>query len=272
MKDKYNWIVFSDLDGTLLDADDYSFAAAQPGLDLLRRRKIPLIPCTSKTYKEVIEIRRQLGLSHPFIIENGSAVIFPREAFENLPESALVLDEYVVFSLGKPYDETVRFLHKLKAHFHLNLRGFSEMNLEEISRLTNMEKEQAALAAERLFSEPFIAPEKIENFNALREFAVKHGFRLLRGNRFYHLLGQSDKGLAVKKAIELYQASGFQRLRSLGLGDSPNDFEMFLQVDQPVLIKRPSGDYAETGPVGSMFYSQKTGPRGWTEAVFHFIE
>lgn len=272
MKKKFNWIVFSDLDGTLLDARNYSFSGAQPGIDLLRNRQIPLIPCTSKTYKEVVEIRKTLGLSDPFIVENGSAVFLPKDAFPRLPATVFSLDEYDVYPLGKPYAEVVGFLQEIKKHFHLKLKGFSEMSLREIGAHTNLDSRDADLALQRMFSEPFIADDEIRNFKALRSFALKHGFRLLKGNRFYHLLGATDKGVAVKKTLEFYQSSGITGLRSLGLGDSPNDFEMFQHVNQPVLVKRPSGDYAETEPVKHVFYSQKIGPEGWSEAVLHFIE
>jgi mannosyl-3-phosphoglycerate phosphatase len=47
-------IIFTDLDGTLLDYSTYSFEKALPALQLVRERDIPLIICSSKTAKEVI--------------------------------------------------------------------------------------------------------------------------------------------------------------------------------------------------------------------------
>lgn len=271
MSSNDNWIVFSDLDGTLFDAQDYSFSEAQAGLDLLHTKKISLIPCTSKTYKEVLEIRQKLHLETPFIVENGSAVLLPKESFADLDKDVLSQDNYNVYILGKPYREVVEFLNELKLRFRLKVKGFSEMSLQEIREHTNLDKDNATLAAERMFSEPFIAEEKITNFNEVKDFAEEHGFRLLRGNRFYHLLGQTDKGRAVKKTLDVYRSSGRQKLKSMGLGDSPNDLEMFQNVDQAVLIKRPSGEYAELGNIKNMFYSNNIGPAGWSEAVLHFI-
>ncbi len=48
-------IVFSDLDGTLLDHHTYSFQEATEALDALRKRAIPLILCTSKTRSELLD-------------------------------------------------------------------------------------------------------------------------------------------------------------------------------------------------------------------------
>ena len=66
-------VVFTDLDGTLLEHSTYSFAEAEEALDLLRSQDIPLVICTSKTRSEVEFWRRLLGNEHPFIVENGGA-------------------------------------------------------------------------------------------------------------------------------------------------------------------------------------------------------
>ncbi len=49
-------VVFTDLDGTLLDHDSYSYTAAEPALDFIRNNNIPLIFTTSKTAIEVEEL------------------------------------------------------------------------------------------------------------------------------------------------------------------------------------------------------------------------
>src|SRR2546423_300740 len=71
------WVVFTDLDGTLLDAETYRYDAARQGLDRLREHAIPLIICTSKTRAEVEPLRNELGNTDPFIVENGGALYVP---------------------------------------------------------------------------------------------------------------------------------------------------------------------------------------------------
>ncbi len=271
MTQDFKWIVFSDLDGTLLDARNYSFAGAEPGLELLRRRKIPLVLCTSKTFKEVLAIQQRLAVVAPFITENGSAVYLPKESFaQPLPKSESY-EAFHVLVLGKTYPEILAFFAELKTRFHLKVKGFSEMALPEISRVTGLPVSRAALAKERLFSEPFIALEPISDFSSLENFARQQGFRLLRGNRFYHLLGDTDKGRALKETVAAYRRGGLSKIKCLGLGDSPNDIELFLQADQPVLIKKPGGGYADVGNIKNLFYTAEAGPRGWSEALLHFL-
>ena len=70
-----NVLIFSDLDGTLLDHHTYSFAPALSMLQKLRSANIPVIPNTSKTFAELTELTQQIGLDGPFIVENGAAVL-----------------------------------------------------------------------------------------------------------------------------------------------------------------------------------------------------
>lgn len=64
-------LVFTDLDGTLLDHHTYSWQPARPALERLDGLKIPLILCSSKTSPEMLGLRAELGNRHPFIVENG---------------------------------------------------------------------------------------------------------------------------------------------------------------------------------------------------------
>ena len=73
-------IIFSDLDGTLLDQADYSFAAAKPALGMLRTRGIPLVLCSSKTRVEIEEIRRvDSGGTLKFLFERGLVRVLGRK-------------------------------------------------------------------------------------------------------------------------------------------------------------------------------------------------
>lgn len=60
------FVIYSDLDGCLLDRESYRFDEVRPVLELLRRQGIPLVLCSSKTWAEVEYHREILGLAHPF--------------------------------------------------------------------------------------------------------------------------------------------------------------------------------------------------------------
>ena len=83
------FLVFSDLDGTLLDHNTYGWKEAVPALELCRTRGVPVILASSKTRAEMDVLRRRLSLSAPFISENGGGIFFPEETSKDpSPESS----------------------------------------------------------------------------------------------------------------------------------------------------------------------------------------
>jgi len=270
---KNNWLVFTDLDGTLLDFDTYDFSRALPAIDFLKKEQIPIIPCTSKTIEEVRELRKKLGLHDPFIVENGSAILFEANYF---PENfeARSLDGLKAVILGKPRNEILTFFKEFKKRFALNVKGFSEMNVEEICRLTRLSEHEARLAGERKFSEPMVSFEQTDLLSRkeLIEFVQHHGYRLLRGNRFYHLIGHCDKGQAVKKLTQMFEKAFGKPFKTMGLGDSKNDLEMLKVVNQPIIIRKKDGNFVHLEGILNLYVSQQAGPAGWAEAVLKFLK
>jgi len=96
-------VLFTDLDGTLLDADTYRYDAARPALERLREHAIPLIICTSKTRAEVEPLRRKLENQDPFIVENGGALYIPDGYFKAPLPGSSRRDGYQVIEMGLPY-------------------------------------------------------------------------------------------------------------------------------------------------------------------------
>ena len=103
-------IIFTDLDGTLLNSEDYDYRAAIPMLEKLKAQQVPVVPVTSKTRAEVEALRQELNLSAPFIVENGSGVFIAREekhfVVANLERQA----GYYIKRLGCTYREARRGL------------------------------------------------------------------------------------------------------------------------------------------------------------------
>jgi mannosyl-3-phosphoglycerate phosphatase len=97
---RYRFLVFSDLDGTLLDHDTYSFEAALPAIRLLKEKKIPLIICTSKSSGEINRLRPLIGNIDPFISENGGGIFIPEGYFPHRYHYNSEIDGFYVIELG----------------------------------------------------------------------------------------------------------------------------------------------------------------------------
>lgn len=261
-------VVVTDLDGTLLEHATYSFAEAQPALDLLKSRAIPLVVCTSKTRSEVEFWRRLLGNEHPFIVENGGAVFVPDNYFDFAIPAAVPRDRYLMLQLGAPYAELVEALHRAADESQCRVCGFSQMSVAEVAENCQMSQDQAALAKEREFDEPFLiqVPERSGELLAAIE---RSGKRWTRGGRFHHILGENDKAATVRLLLDLYQKIE-PDVRSIGLGDGLNDAPFLNAVDVPFLIRTPWLDHLHAlVPRGRS--TDSPGPRGWNRAILELL-
>jgi mannosyl-3-phosphoglycerate phosphatase len=257
-------VVFTDLDGTLLEHSTYSFAEAEPALDLLRRLHIRLVICTSKTRSEVEFWRKLLGNEHPFIVENGGALVLPVGYFSHDVPGAIRRDGYLMLQLGTPYAELVEALRSASEESGCRVLGFSQMSVAEVSEHCQMSLPQAALAKVREFDEPFLLVEQ-EKARDLFAAIELRGKRWTRGGRFYHILGDNDKAAAVRLLLSQYQAAE-RSVHSVGLGDGLNDAPFLNVVDVPILIRTPWLERLQAlVPRGKP--TDLPGPRGWSQAI-----
>jgi len=257
--------VFSDLDGTLLDERTYSWAAARSGLELLAGRSVPLVLVTSKTLAEVEPLRRDMQLGDPFIVENGAAVFLPPG--DEWPEAADLpeMAGYRCRLFGRAYADARRFMTAEGSR--LGARGFGDMTVDEISARTALPADAAGRAAERLFTEPCeVEPARLAEMEAL---ARRAGFKVLEGGRFCHLVAAGqDKGTAVRWLIAAYQRRWpARRIRTVGIGDSPNDLDFLSVVDIPVLVQRPDGTHLGADGLPRVLRTDGIGPAGWNGVI-----
>jgi mannosyl-3-phosphoglycerate phosphatase len=124
-------LVFTDLDGTLLDHDSYRGDEAEPDLSLCRRLGVPVILVTSKTRAEINELRFEMGLDSPFISENGGAISFPKEGVLEPPSGAHLTDDLWIWPLGPACPALVKALHEMRDELGSVIRGFSDLTTEE---------------------------------------------------------------------------------------------------------------------------------------------
>lgn len=268
----YPLLIFTDLDGTLLDHDSYSFAGAARTLERLRELDIPLILTTSKTRAEIRKLQQQLGMSEAFISENGGGIFLPQKYSPIIDPHQYELKQYGelrALLFGLPYASIREIFQKLSDSYHL--KGFSDMAVEEIMERTGLGREDALLATRRDFTEPFVfldqpcAEELQKEVNSL-------GLKITRGGRFYHLMGaDQDKGKAVMETTEMFRAAAGKKLFTVGLGDARNDYEMLASVDIPVLLPKPDGTYEKMNIAG-LRRAPHPGSRGWGIIVADILE
>jgi mannosyl-3-phosphoglycerate phosphatase len=260
-------VIFTDLDGTLLHPQTYSFAPAEPALSAIREKNIPLVICTSKTRAEVEVWRERLGNQHPFIVENGGAVYVPKGYFPFAVPGAVKRDGYEVIEFGTPYRELVLALQDAAKESGTAVLGFHQMSVADVCLRTALPVKQAELAKRREYDEPFevLSPGAYSLLSAIESW----GKRWTRGDRFYHITGQNDKAAAVKALAKLYRRA-FGPVQTIGVGDGHNDAEFLLAMDIPVIV-RSRFAVALKRAVPHAEVTTAPGPHGWNEVILPLV-
>jgi mannosyl-3-phosphoglycerate phosphatase len=264
-------LVATDLDGTLLDSNTYDFAPAQPALDALREKGIPLVLCSSKTRAEMEPLASAIGAEGPLVVENGGAVVAHGWALENLPRRGRADVRRGVLVLGVARDRLLGELPVVAREAAVRVKPFAAMSVEEVAALTGLPREQAVLAMQREYDEPFLVedppgrdPEVDER---LDRAARGRGLRVTHGGRVHHLSGPADKGQAVRALVRSW--SGGLAGDVVGLGDAANDLPLLLAVDRPIVMLRRDGtlDPALAARLPGAERAQGPGPAGWSATV-----
>jgi len=265
------FLIFTDLDGTLLDHVTYEWKEALPALNRCKESHIPVILVSSKTRAEIDLLRRKLSLTVPFISENGGGIFFPGKTFEEPPQGASFDKGLWRWSLGLPYGQLVKGIREIREELGWSIKGFSDMSADEISRLTGLDEETSKLAAQREYDEPFIILEgQLLDEDVLIEAAGRRGLTVTRGGRFYHLHGDNDKGRSMAKIISWYKRFHGEVI-TIVLGDSPNDFPMLKLADYPVVV-RGKRDFSKLKKgIPRLTITREMGPEGWNSAVLGIL-
>lgn len=269
-----HWVVFTDLDGTLLDAESYGWKPAQPALEELVRRQVPLVFCSSKTSAEIEAVRRELANAHPFITENGGGVFVPQGYFGTRIPQGFPVGSYKCMPLAMPYGRIINDLELIAQEAGVEVVGFHQMDASDVAASTGLPLPSAELALQREFDEPFFIVRAEADAEArFLQLARERGLELVRGGRFWHLFQGSDKGRAVRKLMELYLASRPPKLRFAALGDSANDLPMLAAVDRAVLVPKPDGafDQEVVTQLPDVKRAAAPGPAGWNAAVLELL-
>ncbi|MEQ6250026.1 HAD-IIB family hydrolase [Sulfitobacter sp. HNIBRBA3233] len=248
-------VVFSDLDGTLLDHETYDWSPAKPALDLLKSIPAPVILCSSKTAPEVAVLQEAMGLTdYPAIVENGAGTI---GAEQSRPSVAL-------------YKRLREVLDSIPANLRKDFAGFGDMSDEEVAEITGLSVGGATRARDRSFSEPGLwygSDADRESFIA----ALAHqGVSAREGGRFLTLSFGRTKGDAMAQL-----ATRFAPARTIALGDAPNDIEMIAAADYGVIVANP-----QRNPLpelagereGRIRRTTQPGPEGWNKAIHDLVQ
>ncbi|HIH09951.1 MAG TPA: HAD-IIB family hydrolase [Candidatus Diapherotrites archaeon] len=247
-------IIFTDLDGTLLDKCD--FAPAKGTIGKLNRLAVPIIIVSSKTAPEIIQWQKKLGIGGPFACENGAAIYAPKGFF---PKNMQVKERGNMQML--PLAKKIRTARALLSS--LRVKGVETLSLcampvSSAMKASGLDCSMALMARGREFDECFkIVSGSRERIQKEAESA---GFRFFSGGKFSHLCS-SDKGKALR-AIRKILAGKLGRIHCIAIGDGENDMPMLRAADTGYLL---GGKKAQLDP--HIKTESGKGPKVWVKVI-----
>tara|TARA_R110001606_G_scaffold156044_11_gene298763 strand:+ start:11709 stop:12545 length:837 start_codon:yes stop_codon:yes gene_type:complete len=256
-------LIFTDLDGTLLDHNSYS---AKPADLLIRQISVcpmaDIIPITSKTSAELHSLQQLIPIEESICVtENGSVIQIPDgRPLAGKPGSGRIMTGIVYSDL---LDQIDRLPQKLREH----IKGFADMSADDVAQATGLAIEDARLAKQREATEPFLWSGADEELAELQALMADTNIRIQRGGRFYHFTGiaTKEKAMAYIKSSFIEQMADCEII-SIALGDGPNDLAMIEAADFGVIMPNPEGVTIKSGK-SHVRTAPAAGPQGWVLAV-----
>ena len=230
-----------------------------------------MVLCSAKTRAEILPLRRALEIEDPFIVENGGALCIPRGYFSSPFPYQREAEGFQIVELGLPYAEIRRRIERVRRELGIPFQGFGDLPAEEVARITGLSLEEAERAKAREYDETLLLGDLLqEDRDRVLRALEREGLRWTHGGVFYHALGgQTDKGKAVRKALELYRREHGE-VFSVGLGDSKNDESLLQAVDLPLLVQKPDGTWEDLS-LPRLRRVEGVGPEGWRRALEDFV-
>lgn len=262
-------VVFTDLDGTLLDRFSYSYDQALEAISLLHSKEIPVVFCSAKTRAEQEAYRKELNIKDPFIVENGGAIFIPRDYFLFPFNHHKATKDYLVIELGISHQKVREALKRIENEVGCHIKGFRDISPEEIAQDTGLNLKFAALAKQREYDETFKIEDTQEKIKSALDKIEEAGLTYVRGGKYYDAMGGNDKGKATEILIELFKKK-LGKIETIGIGDSQNDVSMLKAVDIPVLVQKPDNRWEEVNLAG-IYKVDGMGPQGWSRAIHELI-
>lgn len=260
-------ILFSDIEGTLLDSHTQLWRPASDWLLRLKQHQVPVVLCSSKTAAEMILLQKELGLgAQPLIAESG-AVIQLAGDWEDDPAFPRLIT-------GSPHEDIQRILQQLRENDGFKFTTFSDVTEQEVAEWTGMNLKHASLARLHEASETLIWRDSDERMAEFSATLASLGLQFVQGARFWHVSDErGGKAQAVSWLLGRYQQrEGFRRV-AIGLGDGPNDAPLLDTTDYAVVVKglNRDGVRLRDDTPERAYHTQLTGPEGWREGLDYWL-
>ncbi len=269
-----DWLIATDLDGTLLD-DGYPVAEAARALDALcdflaqqdPQATLRTVLASSKTCAELIPLANRCASAPLIVFENGAGWAHPPPMGEGPPAHCGGFQAECLATIG--YAEIRARLTRLR-HRGFDFRGFGDWSAAEVAARTGLQEPDAHAAKQRTASEPILWQGTGEALLAFTSELERNGLSLTQGGRFMHVAEPHSKGAALAR-IEAQCSTPGGPLFKLACGDAANDLDMLRRADLALVFPNRDGSYIMAEGAG-VAHAPSAGPETWLACASRLIE
>ena len=260
-------IIFTDLDETLLKQNKYYCKVLNNYIIKLLKNEYVLIPTTSKTFLEVINILKKIKLNMPFSVENGAAYYVPIRNSKN----------FLYKKILNPYAVKINDIRKIlnKDIFEKYLHNFEFIeNLSSLKqkKITKLNYDQLADFNSREYSIPILWQVDDKHKSKFMTTLLKYNLKITFGGRLNNISGIHSKLDSMKFFTSQYEKKfRTKKLTTISLGDSQNDIEILNNSNYSGIVKNNSYRVANLKKKNNIFRSFTNAPHGWVEVLKKII-
>ena len=262
MKKKHSVIIFTDLDGTLLNRDTFKFDEIKDYIKSLISEGIIIIPNTSKTEVEIEDFNKKLDLNLPFISENGSAIFGLDNINKNFPNNIVLSreKEITLKVFQKEVPDSLRskckLISKMERKTQREIFGLSDKNLRNVLN--------------RNYSTPILFKGNSEQKKDLFKIVKNIGLSLHEGGRVMNICDNVSKLKAMNRVIKIIKKTE-DEVKTIGVGDNYNDLDMLRNSNIACLVFNDQF-LMEPININNCLVSKQSAPLGWEEVVKMALE
>jgi len=257
MRKKFNILIFTDLDGSLLNRDTFKFEEIKEYIKELILKGILIIPNTSKTEKEILDFNNELGSALPYISENGAAINGLDLVNSDLPKELI---------LSREKDNLIKIFEKsVPVNLQTKCKWLSEMKKKKQSLIFGLENEKLKMALDRKYTIPFIFEGNKNEKKELFKIVKKNGLALQEGGRVINLTDKVNKAKALEVFVRFFKKNN-KNVKTIAVGDNYNDLDMLKTSDFPCLVFNDQFTLDEIH-INNLIVTNKPSPEGWADVI-----
>ena len=251
-------LIFTDLDGTLLNRDTFNFDSIKTFLYELKNKNIIIIPNSSKTEDEIIEFNNEANFKFPFISENGSIIHNLNFLSDEFPDKIILAKN--VYEIQNIFDKNINQDLKSKC------KVISSLTTSEQIQIFGLPENKLKNVFKRTCTIPIKFVGNNEEKLILKNMLLEIGLDLKDGGKILNLGDRINKADAMKKIIIMLQQKFKSKPKTIAVGDNHNDLEMLKNSDIPCLVKNNKFINKDL-QIKNLIISKQTAPEGWVEIV-----